>query len=92
MTFLFYLSIGKMPTNPPIPIVTLPLFPELDRLLLELLRGLPPADWQRPTLARQWSVKDIVAHLLDGVPPARHLLEHVGEVFRAHDRGAERVP
>ena len=55
-----------MPTNPPIPIVTLPLFPELDRLLLELLRGLPPADWQRPTLARQWSVKDIVAHLLDG--------------------------
>ncbi|MDB5270095.1 MAG: hypothetical protein JWP58_3135 [Hymenobacter sp.] len=51
---------------PPVPIVTLPLFPELDRLLLELLRSLTPADWQRPTLARQWTVKDVAAHLLDG--------------------------
>lgn len=50
----------------PIPIVTLPLFPELDRLLLELLRSLTPEDWQRPTLARQWTVKDIAAHLVDG--------------------------
>ncbi|WP_210520434.1 maleylpyruvate isomerase N-terminal domain-containing protein [Hymenobacter terricola] len=49
-----------------IPIVTLPLFPKLDRLLLELLRSLTPADWQRPTLARQWTVKDLAAHLLDG--------------------------
>ncbi|WP_317191916.1 maleylpyruvate isomerase N-terminal domain-containing protein [Hymenobacter rubidus] len=48
------------------PIETLPLFPELDRLLLELLRGLTPEDWQRPTLARQWTVKDVAAHLLDG--------------------------
>lgn len=49
-----------------LPIETLPLFPELDRLLLELLRSLTPEDWQRPTLARQWTVKDIAAHLLDG--------------------------
>ena len=55
-----------MLTNSPIPIVTLPLFPALDRLLLELLRSLTPADWQRPTLARQWTVKDVAAHLLDG--------------------------
>ena len=48
------------------PIETLPLFAELDRLLLELLRSLTPEDWQRPTLARQWTVKDIAAHLLDG--------------------------
>ncbi|GAA4026062.1 maleylpyruvate isomerase family mycothiol-dependent enzyme [Hymenobacter glaciei] len=48
------------------PIVTLPLFPELDRLLLELLWSLTPEDWQRPTLARQWTVKDVAAHLLDG--------------------------
>ena len=53
-----------MPLTP--PIVTLPLFAELDRLLLELLRSLTPADWQRPTLARQWTVKDVAAHLLDG--------------------------
>jgi len=50
----------------PVPIETLPLFAELDRLLLELLRGLAPADWQRPTLARRWTVKDVAAHLLDG--------------------------
>ncbi|OGX89365.1 maleylpyruvate isomerase N-terminal domain-containing protein [Hymenobacter coccineus] len=53
------------PPAPP-PIDVLPLFPVLDRLLLELLRGLAPADWQRPTRARQWAVKDVAAHLLDG--------------------------
>jgi uncharacterized protein (TIGR03083 family) len=54
--------------DPPrsIPIITLPLFAELDRLLLELLRKLTPEDWQRPTLAKLWTVKDIAAHLLDG--------------------------
>ena len=49
-----------------VPIVTLPLFAELDHLLLELLRSLTPADWQRPTLAREWTVQDVAAHLLDG--------------------------
>ena len=48
------------------PIVTLPLFAELDRLLLELLQSLTPADWQRPTPARAWTVHDVAAHLLDG--------------------------
>lgn len=49
-----------------VPIDVLPLFPVLDAKLLELLRSLTPADWQRPTLARQWTVKDVAAHLLDG--------------------------
>ncbi|MDB5235019.1 MAG: hypothetical protein JWR44_2012 [Hymenobacter sp.] len=49
-----------------VPIEVLPLFPVLDELLLDLLRSLTPADWQRPTLARQWTVKDVAAHLLDG--------------------------
>ena len=66
MTFFFSLSIDKMPTAQSVPIITLPLFPVLDRLLLELLRSLGPADWQRPTLAREWTVKDVAAHLLDG--------------------------
>ncbi|WP_310394107.1 maleylpyruvate isomerase N-terminal domain-containing protein [Hymenobacter sp.] len=48
------------------PIVVLPLFSVLDQKLLALLRSLTPADWQRPTLARQWTVKDVAAHLLDG--------------------------
>jgi uncharacterized protein (TIGR03083 family) len=50
----------------PVPINTLPLFSVLDEKLLALLRSLTPADWQRPTLARQWTVKDVAAHLLDG--------------------------
>jgi uncharacterized protein (TIGR03083 family) len=49
-----------------VPIDVLPLFPVLDQQLTELLRSLSPADWQRPTLARQWTVKDVAAHLLDG--------------------------
>ncbi|WP_426059737.1 maleylpyruvate isomerase N-terminal domain-containing protein [Hymenobacter sp. B1770] len=51
---------------PVVPIEVLPLFPVLDQRLTELLRSLSPADWQRPTLARQWTVKDVAAHLLDG--------------------------
>ena len=48
------------------PIHVLPLFPVLDQRLTELLRSLSPTEWQRPTLARQWTVKDVAAHLLDG--------------------------
>lgn len=41
------------------------LFPQLNDLLIELLQGLSPAEWNRPTVCRKWSVKDIAAHLLD---------------------------
>ncbi|SFQ68880.1 maleylpyruvate isomerase N-terminal domain-containing protein [Hymenobacter arizonensis] len=54
------------PARPAVPIEVLPLFPVLDQRLAELLRSLSPTDWQRPTLARQWTVKDVAAHLLDG--------------------------
>ncbi len=33
---------------------------------MELLRSLAPQDWSRPTLAHGWTVRDVVAHLLDG--------------------------
>jgi len=49
-----------------IPIDTLSLFPELDHLLLELLESLTSEDWQKPTTSKQWKVKDVAAHLLDG--------------------------
>lgn len=49
-----------------VPVPTAHLFPVLDQHLITLLRSLQPADWNRPTLARQWTVKDIAAHLLDG--------------------------
>src|SRR6476646_6893318 len=43
-----------------------PLLPKIDALLMQLLRSLTPADWQRQTVAKHWVVKDVVAHLLDG--------------------------
>lgn len=33
---------------------------------MELLVALTPEDWQKQTVAKQWKVKDVVAHLLDG--------------------------
>jgi hypothetical protein len=49
-----------------IPIKTVHLFPVLDQKLIELLRSLSADDWNKPTVARLWTVKDIAAHLLDG--------------------------
>lgn len=49
-----------------VPIQTAHLFPKIDRLLIELLRSLSPEEWQSPTIAKKWTVKDIAAHLLDG--------------------------
>ncbi|MDX1907518.1 MAG: maleylpyruvate isomerase family mycothiol-dependent enzyme [Bacteroidia bacterium] len=48
------------------PVKTAAAMSRLDDLLLDLLRSLSPDDWQKPTLAPQWQVRDIVAHLLDG--------------------------
>lgn len=47
------------------PINTVALFPALHTELLTLLRQLEPQDWLKPTVAAPWSVKDMVAHLLD---------------------------
>ncbi len=54
-------------TSPPIiPISTIHLLPLLDEHLLALLHSLSPEDWQKQTIASQWKVKDVAAHLLDG--------------------------
>jgi uncharacterized protein (TIGR03083 family) len=47
------------------PLYTADLFPPLHRELLALLRGLTPADWERPSIAGSWRVRDVAAHLLD---------------------------
>lgn len=39
-----------------------PLYAEL----IALLRGLEADDWERPTVAGPWRVRDVAAHLLDG--------------------------
>jgi uncharacterized protein (TIGR03083 family) len=47
------------------PILTAHLFPEIDGLLIELLRSLAPQDWEKQTVSPRWRVKDVTAHLLD---------------------------
>jgi len=47
------------------PVYLIERFPGLHQELMRLLRGLDNADWSRPTRCALWSVKDIVAHLLD---------------------------
>ncbi len=42
------------------------LFRPLDEALIALLRSLESEEWERPTVAGSWRVKDVAAHLLDG--------------------------
>ncbi|HYO13785.1 MAG TPA: maleylpyruvate isomerase N-terminal domain-containing protein [Thermoanaerobaculia bacterium] len=42
------------------------LFAPLHRELIALLRTLTASDWDRPTVAGNWRVRDVTAHLLDG--------------------------
>ncbi len=55
-----------MHTQQHIPIKVLHLFPVLDNLLIELLQSLSDKEWNAPTIAKLWTVKDIASHLLDG--------------------------
>ncbi len=76
-----------MSHRPAIPIDTVHLLPLLDRKLLTLLRSLTPADWQKQTIAKQWKVKDVVAHLLDGNLRSLSMLRdnYWGESFAGKD-------
>lgn len=47
-------------------IETIHLFPLLDDHLIQLLKSLDKHDWDRRTPAKQWSVRDVASHLLDG--------------------------
>jgi uncharacterized protein (TIGR03083 family) len=47
------------------PVLLVDRFPGLHAELMSLLRGLQQADWVKPTACALWTVKDIVAHLLD---------------------------
>jgi uncharacterized protein (TIGR03083 family) len=48
------------------PISTLHLFEPLEKKLIELLKSLSMEDWNKTTVAKLWTVKDVAAHLLDG--------------------------
>jgi uncharacterized protein (TIGR03083 family) len=54
-----------MPLADPSPIDTRALFRPVSGELIMLLRALKPADWERPTVAGTWVVRDVVAHLVD---------------------------
>jgi uncharacterized protein (TIGR03083 family) len=54
-----------MPLTAPAPVDTRFLFRPISTELVTLLRGLTPADWDRPTVAGKWTVRDILAHLVD---------------------------
>ncbi|HKQ74458.1 MAG TPA: maleylpyruvate isomerase N-terminal domain-containing protein [Blastocatellia bacterium] len=55
-----------MRMKPVEPVFVTELFCQIHDQLLSLLRNLSGDDWSKPTAARQWVVKDIAAHLLDG--------------------------
>ncbi|MEM9077514.1 MAG: maleylpyruvate isomerase N-terminal domain-containing protein [Bacteroidota bacterium] len=48
-----------------IPIDTRLLFRPLQERLIELLKSLSDAEWQKQTVAKKWKVKDVVSHILD---------------------------
>ena len=52
--------------NDELQIDCLPLFPLLDKKLIELLRSLTAEEWNAQTVAKLWNVKDVASHLLDG--------------------------
>jgi uncharacterized protein (TIGR03083 family) len=47
------------------PILCAPTIRQVDQHLIALLPSLTPAEWALPTIAPQWCVRDVVAHLLD---------------------------
>jgi uncharacterized protein (TIGR03083 family) len=47
------------------PIFTAHLYPQLEQMLLELLRSLNDDEWELQTIVPAWRVKDVAAHLLD---------------------------
>lgn len=54
-----------MTLTPLQPTDTRAFFRPVSSALVGLLRELQPADWERPTVAGAWVVRDVVAHLVD---------------------------
>lgn len=71
-------------------VLTAPLFPGLHERLIDLLRDLTPSDWDRPTVAGRWVVRDVVAHLID--VQARRLATERDDHSEAPDRDISTYP
>ena len=50
----------------PKPIYLVDLLPQIDDLLIDFLENLSIKEWELPTIAAKWKVKDVAVHLLDG--------------------------
>ncbi|HSE98578.1 MAG TPA: maleylpyruvate isomerase family mycothiol-dependent enzyme [Blastocatellia bacterium] len=61
----------------PGPILVVDLFPETLDSLVKLMAGLSSEEWERPTAAGSWTVKDVASHLLGG---------EIGLLSRKRDR------
>ena len=61
----FCQNVFSMPLSPLPPTDTRFLFRPVSSALVTLLRSLEPGDWERPTVAGVWKVRDVVAHLVD---------------------------
>lgn len=55
------------PLQPLPPRYVADLFAPLHHELMTVLRGLSASDWELPTVAGAWRVRDVAAHLLDGI-------------------------
>jgi uncharacterized protein (TIGR03083 family) len=75
-----------MQQQPAIPIDVVHLLPLLDQKLIELLKQLTPEQWQVQTIAREWKVKDVAAHLVDGNIRALSMLRdnYYGETYQGN--------
>src|SRR3984957_1473411 len=47
------------------PMLCAPLIRQVDQYLIDLLASLDSSEWDLPTIAPQWQVRDVAAHLLD---------------------------
>jgi len=54
-----------MPHEPVPPIRCAHLLRKVDEKLIDLLNSLAPSEWELPTIAPLWKVRDVAAHLLD---------------------------
>ena len=72
------------PLQPLPPRYVADLFAPLHQELMTVLRGLSASDWERPTVAGAWRVRDVAAHLLDG--ELRKLAVHRDGHLLAPDR------
>lgn len=60
------------------------------RRIIELLRSLETSDWERPTPCGEWSIREIVAHLLGTAEANASIKQNLIQMFRGRGRAKAR--